>query len=128
MEAIALTYERLKRLPLPEGVLSRCEHISRKLDKLSPGQGKFLTLDFFASEGDQDVEVIQAVNLLCSQPNSPLRSGGYIVDEGEFVFLENEDFLETLRTGDLVHPETGELIRGGSNQVFLYFFIEPEGK
>ncbi|MEO1949100.1 hypothetical protein [Thioclava sp.] len=127
MERIESTFEKLKELPVPEDLLGRCELISKKLSSLGDGQGAFLTLDFFAVDEADDIELVRAANLLCSLPESPLHAGGYIVGDDDFIFLDAEDFSEVLRSGDLVHPETGDLIEGGANQVHLYYFLASDG-
>lgn len=67
-------------------------------------------------------ELFEALNILCTFECAVLDAHGYLEsEEGEPLFLEDADFSTLIKTGELAHPETGDLIQDPMSEVRLYY-------
>lgn len=69
-----------------------------------------------------DPVLVNAVHFLTSSRFALLEAHGQLIDDdgGEYT-LEDEDFSELLKSGELVHPQTGELVHDAREKVMPFF-------
>jgi hypothetical protein len=69
----------------------------------------------------EDREIIQAINY-CSGSDISLLNVNFELIEGENVYqLDKSEVSEANKTGELIHPETGEKVDDFQDKVFIYF-------
>ena len=123
--------ECLKEAKLQPSLLSTCLKITDVLDGLGGGQGRFLTLSYISQAVNDDKtvpELFAALNLLSTFECAILDAHGYLIDEdGEPITLSEKDFAELISTGELAHPETGEMVPEPMSEVRLYYSLCDDG-
>lgn len=124
------TKKALARNQLEEGMRHACLAITDLLEGLSHGNGEFLTLPFFyerLNDAADRQRLPSALSILCSFDAAILKAHGYLddPDEGQ-IHLEDDTFRDLLSTGQLAHPETGELIHNPMQRVHLYYSIRKD--
>lgn len=116
----------VENLALPTSVDAACRSVLNAIESVNAEEAKFLTLDFFAKQLPHETSfehLMAALNLLSSIPSPLLRIHGYLWLDDAPVILDDEDFRHVVRSGELVHPETGELISDGRKLVSLFYSV-----
>lgn len=116
----------VENLALPTSVDAACRSVFNAIESVNEDEAKFLTLDFFAEQLPRETSfehLMAALNLLSSMPSPLLRIHGYLWLNDTPVILEDEDFRHVVRSGELVHPESGELIADGHKLVSLFYSV-----
>lgn len=130
-----MNVEELKRNL--EGVLGQsqtarlCVQLVDQLVHLDIRHGKMLTytsLQKMVGYPEIDPVLVNAVHFLTSSRFAILEAHGQLVDDdGEEYTLEDADFSELLKSGDLVHPLTGEPVLDAKEKVMPFFELSfPE--
>lgn len=120
------TKQYVENLALPASVGAACRSIFDVIESVAPEEAKFLTLDFFAKQLPRETSfehLMAALSLLSSMPSPLLRTHGYLWLDDNPVILDDEDFRRVVRSGELVHPETGEIIADGRKLVSLFYSV-----
>lgn len=66
-------------------------------------------------------ELLTAVQYLCGERVHLLEAKFELIDDDEYVDIPNSELNHARATGQLVHPETGELISNFEEKVYIYF-------
>ncbi|WP_170515619.1 hypothetical protein [Ruegeria atlantica] len=119
--------ERLEGAPLPQDVRRACIILVENLDRIGPGAAKFLPYPMLKDMvGDEfsGASLWSALTYLATFEDAVLNAHGYILnEEGEVLPLEDDEFFQFTLSGNLVHPETGDLIENAKGLVFPYFSV-----
>jgi hypothetical protein len=87
----------------------------------------FQTLAKAAQRAEVDSDVLTAIQILTSTKLAILDSKAMFVDDdSEEHELTDDEFAEAMRTGEFVHPETGELVPDYARHVFPFFVPTAE--
>lgn len=68
-----------------------------------------------------DDDFMRAIQYLCGDRVKLLDVKFELIEDEKFFDISNIELKEAEETGELVHPETGELIKDYQEKVFLYF-------
>ncbi|MDO8985339.1 hypothetical protein [Cypionkella sp.] len=118
--------ETIETAGLDQPFLDVCLRVTGALEALDGDRGKFLPLSFFLTVvDDTNAKVaLSALSYICTMECPPLAAHGYICDaDEELIVLDDEDFLEVVKTGDLIHPRTGEFLQQARNRVHIFYSL-----
>jgi hypothetical protein len=124
------TKEALTTNQLEAGMRVACLAVTDLLEGLSSGNGEFLTLPFFYERlVDDEIRrrLPSALSILSTFEAAILEAHGYIddPDDGQ-IHLDDDDFRDLINTGQLAHPETGQLINDPMRHVHLYYSVRKD--
>lgn len=68
-----------------------------------------------------DIELLTAVQYLCGERVHLLEAKFELIDDDNYIDIPNSDLNHARATGQLVNPETGELISKFEEKVYIYF-------
>ena len=68
-----------------------------------------------------DQEILIAIQYLCGDRTPLLEAKFELIDNSNYYDISNSELNEARETGQLLHPETGELIDDFEDKVFMYF-------
>ena len=107
----------------PAGVLGA--RIAANVFKRDENERKFITytsLIEIAQKEKIDEELLAAINILTSSSYAILEPKGLFVDDdGNEFDLSNKEIGQFLSTGLLIHPNSGEEVKSGAEQIIPYF-------
>lgn len=119
--------KHIEQATLAPDVRQVCLSIVRSLSKIAPESAKFLPYPMLRDLVGTDTgerNLWPALTYLATFEHAILDAHGYILGtEGDIIPLDDEDFFEFSLSGDLVHPETGELIENARKLVYPYFSL-----
>lgn len=69
----------------------------------------------------QNIDFLEAIQYLCGDKTNLLEAKFEIIEDDNHIDIENFELKKAYETGQLLHPETGELIRDFESQVSMYF-------
>jgi len=72
-----------------------------------------------------DSELLTAVQYLCGEGTHLLEAKFELIDNNDCIDIPNSDLNHARATGQLVHPESGELISNFEERVYIYFQPSP---
>jgi polyphosphate kinase len=73
-----------------------------------------------------DIELLKSVQYLCGDRANLLEIGFELIDSNDEIYeLSNSDVNLAKKTGDLIHPETGEYVKNFEEKVHIYFKPSP---
>jgi hypothetical protein len=72
-----------------------------------------------------DSELLTAVQYLCGERTHLLEAKFELIDNNDYIDIPNSDLNHARATGQLVHPESGELISNFEEKVYIYFQPSP---
>ncbi len=72
-------------------------------------------------EDHDNHDMLLAIQYLCGDRTHLLEAKFELIDNDNYFDISNFDLSEARETGQLLHPETGELIRNFEDKVFMYF-------
>ncbi len=82
----------------------------------------FGSLKIAVDEQHTDIELLRAVQYLCGERTKLLEINFEFIQDDENIFpLSNTEVKIAQKTGELIHPETGEIINDFEEKVFMYF-------
>lgn len=71
---------------------------------------------------DYNIEsFLKAIQYLCGERTHLLDLKFELIDGEESYPISNDEYNEAQKTGELVHPETGELVRRFEDKVYMFF-------
>lgn len=68
-----------------------------------------------------NVDLLKAVQYLCGDRIKLLDINFELLEDEEFFPLSKSDVSDAKKTGELVHPQTGEIVEDFEEKVFMYF-------
>jgi len=69
-----------------------------------------------------DIEILKAIQYLCGDKVNLLEPNFEIIDNDKTSYpISNDELSIAEETGELVHPQTGELINNFKEKLFIYF-------
>jgi hypothetical protein len=71
--------------------------------------------------GFDNQDMLLAIQYLCGDRTPLLEAKFELIDNGDYFDISNSELSEARETGQLLHPETGELIGDFEDKVFMYF-------
>jgi len=77
------------------------------------------------NENYGDSELLTAVQYLCGERTHLLEAKFELIDNNDYIDIPNSDLNHARATGQLVHPESGELISNFEEKVYIYFQPSP---
>lgn len=102
-----------------------CLRIVNFIVNLPIGEQEFLTfrsLSHAAGKDGVDSELLKAVMILASSKIAALDARALLVDDDDTEHeIDPEELAEARRSGELVHPETGEIIVDFEDRVVPFF-------
>ena len=66
-------------------------------------------------------DLLTAVQYLCGDRTHLLEAKFELIDNDNYFEISDDEMTEARETGQLLHPETGKLIRNFEDKVFIYF-------
>jgi len=66
-------------------------------------------------------DLLAAIQYLCGDRTHLLQAKFELIDNGNYFDISDDEMIEARETGQLLHPETGKLIRNFEDKVFIYF-------
>jgi hypothetical protein len=69
----------------------------------------------------KDSEILMAVQYLCGDRTHLLEAKFELIDNDNYIDIPNSELKLARATGQLVHPESGELISNFEEKVYIYF-------
>jgi len=109
----------------PTGAL--CIQIANQIFALSPEETRFLTYETilkFVTRDKLDQEVLAALNILTTSQFAIFEAHGLFIDgDGKEYDLDSEELNAVIYNGELVHPDSGELILDAGKMVCPYFAL-----
>lgn len=66
-------------------------------------------------------DMLAAIQYLCGDRTHLLETKFELIDHGNYFDISDDEIIEARETGQLLHPETGELIGDFEDNVFMYF-------
>jgi hypothetical protein len=72
-------------------------------------------------EDYQHTDLLEAIQYLCGNRTNLLEAKFEIIEDDNHIDIENFELKKAYETGQLLHPETGELIGDFKSQVSMYF-------
>ncbi|NJN92427.1 MAG: hypothetical protein HC878_20055 [Leptolyngbyaceae cyanobacterium SL_5_14] len=72
-----------------------------------------------------DSELLTAVQYLCGERTHLLEAKFELIDNNDYIDIPNSDLNHARATGQLIHPESGELISNFEEKVYIYFQPSP---
>jgi hypothetical protein len=75
-----------------------------------------------AGVSNDDQNILMAIQYLCGDKTHLLEAKFELIDDEENYFdISNSELNKAHKTGQLLHPQTGELISNFKEKVFMYF-------
>lgn len=68
-----------------------------------------------------DIDLLKSVQYLCGDRIQLLDINFELLEDEEFFPLSKSDVSDAKKTGELVHPQTGEIVEDYEEKVFMYF-------
>lgn len=68
-----------------------------------------------------NIDLLQCIQYLCGDRINLLDTNFELLEDEEFFPLSKSEVSDAQRTGELVHPQTGEIIGDFEKKVFMYF-------
>ncbi|MCU0826822.1 MAG: hypothetical protein MUE52_05310 [Tabrizicola sp.] len=123
MVEVETVRQRLFKAGLPDAFLQACLSVTDSLAQLDEDSGRFLTLSYFIdSRRNHDVSsVLAALTYLSSIEPRLLSSHAYLEDNGGIQPLEDDDLVDLVKHGSLVHPVSGEVVPDAAKRVHLFY-------
>ncbi|MBW4597640.1 MAG: hypothetical protein KME46_33250 [Brasilonema angustatum HA4187-MV1] len=82
----------------------------------------FGSLKIAVNNQHTDIELLKAIQYLCGERTKLLEINFEFIQDEENIFpLSNTEVKIAKETGELIHPETGEIINNYEEKVFMYF-------
>lgn len=82
----------------------------------------FGSLKIVIDKNHTDVELLKAVQYLCGDRTKLLEINFELIEDEENIFpLSKSEVKIAQKTGELIHPETGQIINNFEEKVFMYF-------
>ncbi|MEO1432602.1 MAG: hypothetical protein AAFV71_26720 [Cyanobacteria bacterium J06633_8] len=69
----------------------------------------------------EHLDILAAIQYLCGNRTHLLEPKFELIDNGNYFDISDDEMIEARETGQLLHPETGKLIRDFEDKVFIYF-------
>ena len=69
-------------------------------------------------------DILSAIQYLCGDRIKLLEAKFELIDNEEYYDIPNDELNEARKTGELLHPKTGEQINDYEDKVFKYFQIK----
>jgi hypothetical protein len=69
----------------------------------------------------EDTALLTAVQYLCGERTHLLEAKFELIDHDSYIDISNSELNLARKTGQLVHPENGELIDDFEGKVYIYF-------
>lgn len=66
-------------------------------------------------------DLLAAIQYLCGDRTHLLEAKFEFIDNENYFDISDDEMIEARETGQLLHPETGKLIRDFEDKVFIYF-------
>lgn len=66
-------------------------------------------------------DMLLAIQYLCGDRTHLLETKFELIDHGNYFDISDDEIIEARETGQLLHPESGELINDFEDNVFMYF-------
>ncbi|MEL6459944.1 MAG: hypothetical protein AAFQ91_17105 [Cyanobacteria bacterium J06621_15] len=66
-------------------------------------------------------DLLAAIQYLCGERTHLLEAKFELIENDNYFDISDEEMIEARETGQLLHPETGKLIRNFEDKVFIYF-------
>mgnify|MGYP001796082733 CR=1 FL=1 len=66
-------------------------------------------------------DLLAAIQYLCGDRTHLLETKFELIDNDNYFDISDDEIIESRETGQLLHPETGKLIRNFEDKVFIYF-------
>ncbi|BAY86933.1 hypothetical protein NIES267_64440 [Calothrix parasitica NIES-267] len=66
-------------------------------------------------------DLLAAIQYLCGDRTHLLETKFELIENDNYFEISDDDMIEARETGQLLHPETGELINDFEDKVFIYF-------
>ena len=79
------------------------------------------SLRIVVGEKYKDTDLLEAIQYLCGDRTKLLKAKFEIIEDDNHIDIENSELKEAYETGQLLHPETGELISDFESKVSMYF-------
>lgn len=123
------TKQRIETSNLPEPVRDASQQLAGWLAGLPETEGRFLTFSYISerfAKVFKEEELLAALSLLSRSEFAVLEVSGYLDDHDEGpMLLSPDEYSEAMRSGVLVHPETGDDLGNPSEFLHLYFALRP---
>ncbi|MBD2167325.1 hypothetical protein H6G04_23320 [Calothrix membranacea FACHB-236] len=68
-----------------------------------------------------NIDLLKSVQYLCGDRTKLLDINFELLEDEVFFKLSNSDVIDAKKTGELVHPETGDIVDDFEEKVFMYF-------
>ena len=66
-------------------------------------------------------DILAAIQYLCGNRTHLLEPKFELIENGNYFDISDDEIIEARETGQLLDPETGQLIRNFEDKVFIYF-------
>jgi len=126
-----MNFEELRKTAVavlgPTASADTCVRLAEALLELAPSEAEYLTYTSFKqllNKDEIDQPLISAVYFLTSSTFSILTAHGQFIDEnGDEFPLDDDQFQSVLMTNTVVHPRSGEIVKGAKSLVSPYFAL-----
>ncbi len=68
-----------------------------------------------------DIEMLMAIQYLCGDRVNALDVKFELIEDDNYIEISKHDLNDANRTGQLFHPETGELVKDFPDKIYIYF-------
>jgi len=124
------TLEDIESARLAPALRDACFSIAKYLQKLDNPTLQFLPASYFYQKFEEEIDptvLITALSTLSATEHALLQVHGFLQSGADAPYpLDDEVFFELLETGELVDPESGELIENPWSVVHLYYSVRDE--
>ncbi len=97
------------------------ETIDKWLDVFKSYQITYASLRKITGDKYANEDLMMAIQYLCGDRVQLLDVKFKLIENDNFFDISNSELKEARETGELVHPETGELIKDYEEKVYIYF-------